>query len=75
MIEPGVEVGRSRGTVACRESLGGLLRYVMTGDVLKISGSGIPTHEIPLPEPVKHFLAAFNRGDYPAVESGANMGR
>jgi putative transposase len=27
LIEPGVEVGQSTGTVACRERLGGLLRY------------------------------------------------
>jgi hypothetical protein len=27
LLEPGIEVGRDTGAVACRERLGGLLRY------------------------------------------------
>jgi hypothetical protein len=42
---------------------------VMTGKTIRAnSGSAVKMQELPLPEPVREFLDAFNRGAYPDLE-------
>ncbi len=42
---------------------------VMTGKTIRVnSGSTVRKEEVALPEAVRQFLDAFNRGDYPDLE-------
>jgi hypothetical protein len=42
---------------------------VMTGKTIRLnSGSAVKMQELPIPEPVRQFMEAFNRGAYPDLE-------
>ncbi len=42
---------------------------MMTGKTIRLnSGSVVRMQEVPLPEPVRQFMEAFNRGAYPDLE-------
>jgi hypothetical protein len=84
LIEPGEEVGRAAGEIACRERLGGMLRYYYRKAALPWSAphagrSAAPPHEVcagdhsrPCHQAEKGTLcpaAAGNRGSAPSLSS------